>query len=156
MHVKPIPDGYDAVIPYLIVEGASDAIDFYKRAFGATEVVRHVFEGRGVVHAEIRIGGRPVMLADGCPEMNAKDPKAYGGSPVSLFFYVEDVDAAFDRAVEAGGKVLRPVADQPHGDRMGGVEDPFGYSWWLASHVEDISAEEMKARFEAAKAKAEV
>ncbi len=155
MKVKPIPDGYHTLTPYLIVGGASDAINFYKAAFGATEIVRHEMEGRGIMHAEIRVGDSPIMLADEAPAMNARSPKSYGGSPVSLLLYVEDVDASFTRAVEAGAKVLRPVADQDHGDRMGGVEDPFGYSWWLASHVEDVSPEEMKARAEARQSKAQ-
>jgi PhnB protein len=153
MKVKPIPDGYHTLTPYLILQGASEAIDFYKAAFGAAEIFRHVMEGRGIMHAEIRIGDSPNMLADEFPAMNAKSPKSYGGSPVSLMLYVEDVDASFARAVEAGAKVLRPVADQDYGDRMGGVEDPFGYSWWLASHVEDVAPEELKARSEARAAK---
>jgi PhnB protein len=135
MKIKPIPDGYHTVTPYLIIQGASDAIDFYKAAFGATEVVRHSGEGRGIIHAEIRVGDSPIMLADEAPAMNAKSPTSFGGSPVSLMLYVEDVDASFARAVEAGAKVLRPVRDEDHGDRMGGVEDPFGYSWWLASRI---------------------
>ena len=135
MKVKPVPDGYHTLTPYLIIQGASDAIDFYKAAFGATEVVRHELEGRGIVHAEIRVGDSPIMLADEAPAMNAKSPKSFGGSPVSLMLYVEDVDASFAQAVEAGAKVIRPVRDEDHGDRMGGVEDPFGYSWWLASRI---------------------
>ena len=149
MPVKPIPDGYHTLTPYLIIQGASDAIDFYKQAFGAVEKVRHEVEGRGIMHAEIRIGDSPIMLADEVLEMNAKSPKSFGGSPVSLFLYVEDVDASFHRAMEAGAKVIRPVADQDYGDRMGGLEDPFGYQWWLASHIEDVSPEELKARSEA-------
>ena len=154
MTVKPIPDGYQSLTPYLILQDASDAIDFYKSAFGATETVRHAGEGGRIMHAEIRVGGSPVMLADEAPQMNTKGPKAYGGSPVSLFLYVEDVDASFARAVDAGAKVIRPVEDQDYGDRLGGVEDPFGYSWWLASRVEDVSPEELKARSEARRAKA--
>jgi PhnB protein len=136
MPVQPIPDGYHTLTPYLIVQGASDAIDFYKKAFGAIEIMRHLAEGRGIMHAEIRVGDSPIMLADEAPAMNAKGPKAYGGSPISLMLYVEDVDASFDRAVEAGAKVIHPVADQPYGDRMGGLEDPFGHTWWLASRIE--------------------
>jgi PhnB protein len=153
MKVKPIPEGYHTVTPYLILQGASEAIEFYKAAFGATEIVRHEMPGRGIMHAEIRVGDSPIMLADEFPPMNAKSPKSYGGSPVSLMLYVEDVDASFARAIEAGAKVLRPLADQDHGDRMGGLEDPFGYSWWLASHVEDVSPEQLKARSEARQSK---
>jgi PhnB protein len=154
MKVKPIPDGYHSLTPYLIIQGASDAIAFYKAAFGATETARHVVDGGRIMHAEIRVGDSPIMLADEAPEMNARSPKSFGGSPVSLMLYVEDVDASFDRAVDAGAKVLRPVANMDHGDRMGGVEDPFGYSWWLASRVEDVSPEELKARSEAKLSKA--
>ena len=154
MPVKPIPDGYHTLTPYLIVQGASDAIDFYKKALGATETARHTLDDGRIMHAEIRVGDSPIMLADEAPGMGAKDPKAFG-SPVSLFLYVEDVDASFDRAVEAGAKAIRPVADQDYGDRMGGVEDPFGYSWWLATHVEDVSTEEMKARSDARQAQAQ-
>jgi PhnB protein len=149
MPVKPIPDGYHTLTPYLILEDASAAIEFYKAAFGATEKARHAGEGGRIMHAEIQVGDSPIMLADEAPQMNARSPNAYGGSPVSLLLYVEDVDTSFTRAVEAGAKVLRPVADQPYGDRMGGVEDPFGYSWWLASHVEDVLPEDLKARSEA-------
>jgi PhnB protein len=148
MPVKPIPDGYPTLTPYLIVRGAADAIDFYQRAFGAKEVVRHPGEAGRIMHAEIRVGDSPIMLADESPQMDAKSPMALGGSPVSLFLYVEDVDASFDRAIEAGATVVRPVRNENHGDRMGGVEDPFGYSWWLATHIEDVSAEELKARSE--------
>ena len=138
--VKPVPEGYHTVTPYLIFQGASAAIDFLKAAFGATEIVRHATEERGIIHAEVRIGDSPIMLADEAPAMNAKSPKAYGGSPVSLMVYVEDVDASFGRAVAAGAKVLRPVTDEAHGDRMGGVEDPFGYSWWIASRIASMPA----------------
>jgi PhnB protein len=145
MKVKPIPDGYHSLTPYLIIQGASDAIAFYKAAFGATETARHVVEGGRIMHAEIRVGDSPIMLADEAPEMNARSPKSFGGSPVSLMLYVEDVDASFDRAVEAGARVIRPVETRSHGDRMGGVEDPFGYSWWLASRVAEPSAEGSKS-----------
>jgi PhnB protein len=155
MSIKSIPDGYHTLTPYLIVQDASDAIEFYKKALGATEKVRHATEDGRIMHAEIRIGDSPVMLADESPQMNAKGPKAYGGSPVSFFLYVEDVDASFARAIDAGATVIRPVADQDYGDRMGGLKDPFGHSWWLASHVEDVSPEELKARFDVHRAKAQ-
>jgi PhnB protein len=145
MKVKPIPDGYHSLTPYLIIQGASDAIAFYKAAFGATETARHVVERGRIMHAEIRVGDSPIMLADEAPEMNARSPKSFGGSPVSLMLYVEDVDVSFDRAVEAGARVIRPVEARDHGDRMGGVEDPFGYSWWLASRVAEPPAEGSKS-----------
>lgn len=143
MPVKPIPDGYHSLTPYLIIEGTSEAIAFYQQAFGATVRVRHDVEGRGIMHAEIRIGDSPLMLADAAPGIDARGPKSFGGSPASLMLYVEDVDASFARAVGAGAKVLHPVADQPYGDRMGGLEDPFGYRWWVASRVEDLSPGEV-------------
>jgi PhnB protein len=139
--IKRKPEGYPTATPYLIFEGAAEAIAFLKAAFGATEVVRFPRETGGIMHAEVRIGDSPIMLADEAPAMNARSPRFYGGSPVSLMLYVEDVDATFARAIEAGAKVVRPVADEPHGDRMGGVEDPFGYQWWIASRLEDAPTE---------------
>jgi PhnB protein len=130
-----MPEGYHTLTPYLIFRGAAEAIAFYTRAFGATETTRVESEGRGIAHAEIRVGDSPIMLADEAPEMDARSPEGFGGSPISLMLYVEDVDAWFARAVEAGAKVLRPVTDHDHGDRMGGVEDPFGYRWWIASRI---------------------
>ena len=144
--VKPIPDGYGAVTPYLIVNGAARAIEFYKQAFGATETFRMEGPGGRVGHAEIKIGDSHVMLADEHPEMGARGPQAFGGSPISLVLYVEDVDAVVNRAVEAGAKLTRPVANQFYGDRTGGVEDPFGHAWYIATHVEDVSEEEMQRR----------
>jgi PhnB protein len=150
--VKPIPEGYGAVTPYLIVDGAARAIEFYKQAFGAVEIFRmESSEGR-VGHAEIKIGDSHVMLADEHPEMGARGPRSFGGSPISLALYVEDVDAVVNRAVEAGAKLTRPVADQFYGDRTGGVEDPFGHAWYVATHVEDVPEEEMKKRAAAAHA----
>jgi PhnB protein len=148
--VKPIPDGYHSVTPYLIVNDGARAIEFYKEAFGATEVLR--FEGPDgrIGHAEVKIGDSHVMLADEHPEMGARSPKTIGGSPISLLLYVEDVDATVARAVEAGGKLLRPVKDQFYGDRTGGVEDPFGHVWYVATHVEDVSEEEIHKRAAAA------
>ena len=148
--VKPIPEGYGTVTPYLIVDGAARAIEFYKEAFGAEEIFRMESSGGRVGHAEIKIGDSHLMLADEHPEMGARGPRSFGGSPISLVLYVEDVDATVSRAVEAGAKLTRPVANQFYGDRTGGLEDPFGHAWYVATHVEDVSEEEMKKRAAAA------
>jgi PhnB protein len=147
---KAIPDGYHNVTPYLIVNDAAAAIEFYKKAFGATELMRMPKPNGKIGHAEIRIGDSPIMLADEAPEMGARSPRTVGGSPVSIFLYVDDVDTTFARAVDGGAKVQRPLADQFYGDRTGGVEDPFGHVWYIATHVEDVSPEEMKKRAAAA------
>jgi PhnB protein len=147
---KPIPDGYHTATPYLIVKGAAQAIEFYKKAFGATESLRMAQPGGKVGHAEIRKGDSTIMLADEAPEVEARSPQTIGGSPVSILLYVEDVDAVFARAVAAGAVVQRPVADQFYGDRTGGVKDPFGHVWYIATHVEDVSPEEMRKRAAAA------
>jgi PhnB protein len=144
--VKPVPEGYNTVTPYLIVDGAARALEFYKKAFGAREVMRHDAPGGKIGHAEIRIGNSPIMLADEFPEMAAKGPQAFGGSPVSLHLYVEDVDALTRQAVAAGAKLTRQVEDQFYGDRLGSVTDPFGHIWHIATHKEDLSPEEMKQR----------
>jgi PhnB protein len=144
--VNPIPEGYPRLTPYLIVDGASDAIDFYTSVLGATERMRMDAPGGRVGHAELEIGDSVVMLADENPEMNARGPKAFGGSPVSLMVYVEDVDGVFGRALDAGAKELRPVENQFYGDRLGAFEDPFGHEWNVASHVEDVPPEEMSKR----------
>jgi PhnB protein len=145
---KAIPEGYHSVTPYLILSGASDAIAYYKKALGAEEVLRMEDPGGKVHHAEIKIGDSRIMLADEHPELQALSPKTVGGSPVSIHLYVEDVDAAVSRAVAAGAKLIRPVADQFYGDRVGGVEDPFGYRWFIATHKEDLSIEEIRRRAE--------
>lgn len=150
MAVKPIPDGYHTVTPYLIVEGAADAIDFYKKAFDATELFRMTGPDGRVGHAEIQIGNSRVMLADEFPGRGIRGPKTIGGSPVSILLYLEDVDTVFNRAVAAGAKVARPVANQFYGDRSGCVEDPFGHNWHIATHVEDVPADEMERRAQAA------
>jgi len=150
--VKPVPDGYHTVTPYLIVNGAAAAIDFYKKAFGAEELFRMPTPAGKVGHAEIQIGDSHVMLADEFPEMGAKGPVSFGGSPVHLLLYVNDCDAMFRRAVEAGGKVKRPLKDQFYGDRSGSIEDPFGHDWTIATHKEDLSPEEMNRRAAAAMA----
>ena len=144
--VKPIPEGYHSVTPYLILSGAGDAIAFYKRALGAEEVMRLADPGGKVHHAEISIGDSRIMLADEHPEIQALSPKTVGGSPVSVHLYVEDVDAAVERAVAAGAKLVRPVADQFYGDRVGGIEDPFGYRWFIATHKEDLTIDEIRRR----------
>lgn len=148
--VKPIPEGYHTVTPYLIVRNAARAIEFYKKAFGATELMRMAEPSGRIGHAEIRIGDSPIMLADEVPEMGFRSPESFGGSPVSILLYVEEVDAVFNQAVAAGAKVQRPVADQFYGDRTGGVTDPFGHIWYIATHKEDVSPEEMRKRAAAA------
>jgi PhnB protein len=147
--VKPIPENYHRVTPYLVVDGAAEAIDYYTRVFGASELMRMPAPGNRIGHAELRIGDAIVMLADANPQMGHKSPKALGGSPISLLLYVEDVDATAKKAVENGGKLVRPVENQFYGDRTGGIEDPFGHQWYVATHVEDVSPEEMKRRMEA-------
>jgi PhnB protein len=150
MSIKPVPEGYRTATPYLIVKGAAEAIEFYKRAFGATEMLRMADPQGKVGHAEIRIGDSVIMLADEHPGMGYRGPHTLGGSSVSILLYLEDVDDVFERAVRAGGKVLRPVADQFYGDRSGTLEDPFGHVWTVATHVEDVAPEEMKRRAETA------
>jgi PhnB protein len=147
---KPIPDGYHTATPYLIVNDGARAIEFYKKAFGATELLRMPTPDGKIGHAEIKIGDSPIMLADESPAMGARSPKSLGGSPVSILLYVEDVDKVFSQAVAAGAKVQRPVTDQFYGDRMGGVEDPFGHTWHVATHVEDVSPDEIRKRAAAA------
>jgi len=149
MAVKPIPDGYHALTPYLVIQGAAAAIDYYKKVFGATERMRMDAPGGKIGHAELAIGGSVLMLADEHPERGYRGPKAFGGSAVSLMLYVPSVDEVFKRAVAAGAKELRPVADQFYGDRLGTLEDPFGHVWTIATHVEDVSPEEMRRRSEA-------
>ena len=144
--VKPIPEGHHTVTPYRILSGASDAIAFYEKALGAEEVMRLADPGGKVHHAEISIGDSRIMLADEHPEIQALSPKTVGGSPVSIHLYVEDVDAAVERAVAAGAKLVRPVADQFYGDRVGGIEDPFGYRWSIATHQEDLTMDEIRRR----------
>ena len=141
--VKPIPDGYHAVQPYLILGNAAAAIDFYTKAFGAKERFRMEHEGR-ISHAEIEIGDSCIMMADEHPAIGAYSPKHYGGSPVSLMIYVTDCDAVYKQALAAGAASNREPADQFYGDRMAGIDDPFGYKWYLATHVKDVSVEEMK------------
>jgi PhnB protein len=148
MAVKPIPDGYHAVTPYLIVKGAAQAIEFYKKAFGAVEIMRFNGPNGNVGHAEIQFGDSRVMLADEHPQMGAVGPHTVGGTPVGLCLYVADVDAVAKQALAAGAQVERPVQDQFYGDRSGTVRDPFGHKWTIATHKEDVSHEEMQRRMQ--------
>ena len=147
--VKPIPDGYHSATPYLIIQGAAAALDFYKKAFGATELMRMAQPDGRIGHAEIRIGDSVIMLADEVPEMSYRGPKSLGGSPVSILLYFEGVDAVVARAVTAGAKLTRPVQDQFYGDRNGVIEDPFGHVWTIATHTEDVSPVEIDRRLAA-------
>jgi PhnB protein len=144
--VNPIPDGYPRVTPYLIVDGADAAIDFYKSVLGASERMRMDGPDGRVGHAELEIGDSVVMLADEHPEMGIRGPRTVGGTPVSLHVYVEDTDSVFAQALESGAKSLQAVEDKFYGDRSGSFEDPFGHHWHVATHVEDISPEEMSKR----------
>jgi len=141
---KPIPDGYYTVTPYLITKGAGNALDFYKKAFGATELMRMPTPDGKVMHAELWIGNSPFMVNDAM--MGSKGPQALGGSPASFWIYVDDADALFNRAVSAGAKVQMPMADQFWGDRAGSVADPGGYSWWIATRKEDLTRDEIRTR----------
>jgi PhnB protein len=152
--VKPIPEGYHSLTPYLIVDGAAKALDFYARVFGAKELMRIPGPDGKVGHAEIRIGDSVIMLADEHPDMGARGPRRLGGSPVSLMLYVKDVDATVKTAVAAGARLLRPVEDKFYGDRSGTIEDPFGHQWHVSTHVEDVPPDEMERRAAAAMAKA--
>jgi len=149
MPVKPIPDGYHTVTPYLIIAGAAKAIEFYKKAFGATELLRLEGPGGSIGHAEIKIGDSIIMLADEHPQMGYRGPPALGGTPVSIMLYVPNVDAQFAQAIAAGGKVTRPVVDQFYGDRSGTLTDPFGHVWTIGTHTEDVPADEIARRLQA-------
>lgn len=148
MAVKPVPAGYHTATPYLVCKGADQAIEFYKKAFGATELLRMPGPDGKVMHAEIKIGDSPIMLGEEVPEMGFRCPQTLGGSPVGIMLYVEDVDGLFEQAIEAGGKQQRPIVDQFYGDRSGTLEDPFGHIWTIATHKEDLSPEQINARFE--------
>ncbi|HYJ89864.1 MAG TPA: VOC family protein [Pyrinomonadaceae bacterium] len=147
--VKPIPEGYEGITPYLICKNAEAAIDFYKRAFGAVELLRMGQSGT-VGHCEMKIGNAIFMLADEFPDRGALSPQTIGGTPVSLYVYVEDVDSFSENAIAEGLKEIRPVADQFYGDRSGYFEDPFGHKWGFATHTEDLTPEEMDERAKAA------
>ena len=144
MAVKPIPDGYHSIQPYLMIDGAAKAIEFYKKAFGATERLCMKQPDGRVGHAEIEIGDSCIMMADENAQMQAFAPGHFGGSPVTLLLYTEDCDAMYNRAIAAGAKSVREPADQFYGDRMAGVEDPFGYKWYIATHIKDVSKEELE------------
>jgi len=147
MAVNPVPDAYRTATPYLIVRGAASAIEWYRDAFGATEHVRLADASGHVMHAEIRIGDSPVMLADEFPDEGFMSPETVGGSPVLLLVYVEDVDLIFGRAIGLGAVEKKAVSDQFDGDRRGTLVDPFGHTWLLASRLEDVSADDLKDRF---------
>lgn len=149
-NAHPIPEGHHTVTPYLIIKGAGGAIDFYKRAFGAKELMRLASPTGTIMHAEIQIGDSYIMITDEHPDMNARGPVSLGGTPVSLHIYVEDADALFNQAKAAGATVLRPVEDQFYGDRCGSLSDPFGHLWHIATHKEDLSPEELGKRAAAA------
>ena len=149
MPASHVPEGYATATPYLIVKGASAAIDFYRNAFGATEVMRFPTPDGKIAHAEIQIGNSRIMLADEHPERGYRSPQSLGGSGSGIMLYVEAVDQVFDRAVKAGAKSLEPVKDQFYGDRSGTLSDPFGHWWTVATHVEDVSEQEMQRRMQA-------
>jgi PhnB protein len=147
MKTKPIPDGYHTLTPYLAVRGAAEAIEFYKHAFGARERLRMPGpDGKSIGHAEIVIGDSIIMLSDEVPQFGNRSPQTLNGTPVTFALYVEDADASYKRAVDAGAKVLRPIADQFYGDRAGTVIDPYGYQWSLMTHKEDVAPEELNKR----------
>ena len=147
--VQAIPAGYAGVTAYLIIRGAARALDYYKKAFGATEVMRFPGPNDTIGHAEIKIGDSPIMLADESPQLGYKSPVTLGGTPVSIMIYVDDVDKTFKQAIAAGGKSEKPVQDQFYGDRSGTLKDPFGHVWHVATHKEDVSPEEMEKRMAA-------
>jgi PhnB protein len=146
MPVSPIPAGYHSVTPYLIVNGAARALPWYVQAFGARELMRLSGPGGKIGHAEIEIGDSHIMLADESLEQDAKSPASFGGSPVTLHLYVHDVDATVARAVKAGAELKRPVEDMFYGDRMGTLLDPFGHTWHIATHIEDVTPDEIERR----------
>lgn len=147
--VKPIPEGYHSITPYLYLRDAAAAIEFYKEAFGAIELFRLPMPNGTIGHAEIKIGDSPVMLAEEMPEMNITSPSSLNGTSVGILVYLENVDEQFEQAIAAGGEVVRPLADQFYGDRSGTLKDPFGHTWTLATHVEDVPPEELQQRMEA-------
>ncbi|MBV8566075.1 MAG: VOC family protein [Methylobacteriaceae bacterium] len=148
---SPIPAGYHTATPYLIIKGAANAIEFYKRAFGATVTLPPISAPGGRVgHAELRIGDSPIMLADEFPEMNSLSPQSLGGTPISIHLYVENSDKVVSDAVAAGATVLRPIKDQFYGDRSGAVTDPFGHIWHISTHVEDVAPDELRKRADVA------
>lgn len=151
MPVKPIPDEYRSATPYIIIKGAVDAIEFYKKAFGAKENVRFPQPDGRIGHAEIQIGEARIMLADEFPEMDIRGPLSRGGSSVTILIYVEDVDARYSQALAAGATAVKPLQDQFYGDRAGTLRDPFGHVWALATHKEDVPHDELRKRMDAMK-----
>ena len=149
-NVKPIPEGYHSVTPYLIIKGAADAIEYYKKSFGATELFRMPTPDGKIGHAEIKIGDSPIMLADEHPDLGHVGPQTLGGTSVGIMIYVDDVDAMFKRAISGGGQEIKALQDQFYGDRSGTLKDPFGHMWTVATHVEDVAPEEMEKRMAAA------
>jgi PhnB protein len=149
MPVNPIPDGYHSVTPYLVLDGAAAAIEFYKSVFGATELMRMDGPNGTVAHAEIKIGNSPIMLSDEWPDMGFHGSKKLGGSPVGIMLYVEDAAAMFAKAVAEGATVKKPLQDQFYGDRSGSVTDPWGHQWTISTHIEDVPPEEMDRRMKA-------
>jgi len=152
--VKPIPAGHHTVAPYLAIKNALSALEFYKKCFGAIETYKLVVPDGRLGHAEIRLGDSLIMLSDEFPEFGGKAPESLGGSPVSIHLYVDDVDAFVKKAVAAGARELKPVADQFYGDRSGQLQDPYGHLWWVATHKEDVAPEEMQKRVQALFARA--
>ena len=148
MAVQPVPEGYNTVTPYLAVPNAAEAIDFYQRAFGAKERARMAGPGDSVMHAELELGDSLIMLSDPFPQASTKTPKELGGTSVNVFLYVEDTDAAYKQAVDAGATSLMEPDDMFWGDRFSSVQDPFGHTWTIATHVEDVPPEEMQKRSE--------
>jgi PhnB protein len=147
MPVRPIPEGYHSITPYLVISGAAKAIDWYKQAFGAQQTLRMEDPTTGKIgHAELKIGDSYIMLADEYPDMGYRSPKTLGGAGISLLLYVKDVDGTVKQAVDAGAKLERPLQDQFYGDRTGTIQDPFGHVWTIATHIEDVSPEEMLER----------
>jgi PhnB protein len=149
MSVKAIPEGKHTVTPLLGIRNAVKALDFYKKALGAVELNRMLMPDGSLGHAEIRVGDSVIMLGEECVEHGCNSPESLGGSPVTLYLYVKDVDAVFNKALDAGAKELMPLMDQFWGDRTGQFEDPFGHIWWVATHKEDVKPDEMKKRAEA-------
>jgi PhnB protein len=147
-NVKPIPEGYHSLTPYLIIDGGAQALEYYKKAFGATELFRMEHEGK-IAHAEMKIGDSPFMLSDENPQMGYKGPKSFGGTPVALMIYVDDCDTIFKQAIDAGGTEAKAMQDQFYGDRSGTLTDPFGHIWTVATHKEDVTPEEIDKRLAA-------
>jgi PhnB protein len=143
---KPVPEGYHTATPYLFVRGAAKAIEFYKNAFGATELMRMAGPDGGIMHSELKIGDSIIMMGDEDPKRGIRGPESLGGSPMSLYLYVDDCDKVFNQAVGAGATATTPLKDQFYGDRSGAIKDPFGHSWHIATHMEDVSMDEIRKR----------